>query len=78
MEKVAVLQCHIIVEIDIAAVPQPASHRGCPDPIPGQIMWDLWWTKWHWGRFSASTSVSPANSHSAERSILFYQPALVK
>jgi hypothetical protein len=26
-------------------------------------MWDLWWTKWHWGRFSPSTSVSPANSH---------------
>jgi hypothetical protein len=23
-------------------------------------MWDLWWTKWHWGRFSPSTSVSPA------------------
>jgi hypothetical protein len=21
-------------------------------------MWDLWWTKWHWGRFSLSTSVS--------------------
>jgi hypothetical protein len=18
-------------------------------------MWDLWWTKWHWGRFSVST-----------------------
>jgi hypothetical protein len=23
-------------------------------------MWDLWWTKWRWGRFSPSTSVSPA------------------
>jgi hypothetical protein len=21
-------------------------------------MWDLWWTKWHWGRFSPSTSAS--------------------
>jgi hypothetical protein len=21
-------------------------------------MWDLWRTKWHWGRFSPSTSVS--------------------
>jgi hypothetical protein len=19
--------------------------------IPGQSMWDLWWTKWHWDRF---------------------------
>jgi hypothetical protein len=27
-------------------------------------MWGLWWTKWHWGRFSPSTSVSLANSHS--------------
>jgi hypothetical protein len=26
-------------------------------------MWDLWWTKWHWGWFSQSTSVSPANLH---------------
>jgi hypothetical protein len=23
-------------------------------------MWDLWWTKRHWGRFSPSTLVSPA------------------
>jgi hypothetical protein len=28
-------------------------------------MWDLWWTKWNWGRFSPSTSVSADNSHSA-------------
>jgi hypothetical protein len=33
-------------------------------------MWDLWWTKWHWGRFSPSTSVSPANSHSSDCSTL--------
>jgi hypothetical protein len=26
-------------------------------------MWDLWWTKWHWGKLSPSTSVSPANFH---------------
>jgi hypothetical protein len=19
--------------------------------IPGQSIWDLWWTNWHWGRF---------------------------
>jgi hypothetical protein len=25
-------------------------------------MWDLWWTKWRWGRFSLSTSVSCASS----------------
>jgi hypothetical protein len=31
-------------------------------------VWDLWWTKWHWGRFSSSTSVSPANHHSTNLS----------
>jgi hypothetical protein len=29
-------------------------------------MWDLWWTKWFWGRFFPSTSVFPANSHSTD------------
>jgi hypothetical protein len=24
-------------------------------------MWGLWWTKQHWGKFSPSISVSPAN-----------------
>jgi hypothetical protein len=38
--------------------------HGCGlDLIPGQVIWDLWWTKWHCGRFSLSTSVSLANSH---------------
>jgi hypothetical protein len=32
--------------------------------------WGLWWTKWHWGRFSQSTSVSPANHHSTNFSII--------
>jgi hypothetical protein len=30
----------------------------------------LWWTKWHWGRFSPSTSVSPAKLQSTKFSIL--------
>jgi hypothetical protein len=29
-------------------------------------MWELWWTNGHWGRFSPSTSVNPANSHSTD------------
>jgi hypothetical protein len=33
-------------------------------------MWALWWTVWHWGRFSPSTSVSPANHHSTNVSII--------
>jgi hypothetical protein len=31
--------------------------------LPGQPMWDLWWTKWHWDRFfPPSTSVFPCES----------------
>jgi hypothetical protein len=33
-------------------------------------MWDLWWTKWRWGRFSPSTSVSPANLYSTNFSTI--------
>jgi hypothetical protein len=53
----------------------PASHCGGP----GQVMWDLWWTKWHWGRFSPGTSVSPANSHSTDYStIITYHLGLIQ
>jgi hypothetical protein len=45
--------------------------------VPSQVMWDLWWTKWYWGRFSPSASVSPANHHSAKYSMLIYHPRLV-
>jgi hypothetical protein len=36
-------------------------------------MWDLWCRKWHWGRFSPSTSVSPANNapHSSSSSVIW-------
>jgi hypothetical protein len=36
----------------------------------------LWWTKWHWGRFSPSTSVSSANPHFTDCSIIIiiYHP----
>jgi hypothetical protein len=33
-------------------------------------LWDLGWTKWRWGRFSPSTSVSPANLHSTNFSTI--------
>jgi hypothetical protein len=48
----------------------PASHCGCPCSNPGHLMCDMWWTKWHWGRFPPSTSVYPANSHSTDCSTL--------
>jgi hypothetical protein len=47
-----------------------ASHRGGPGSSPGLIMWDLWCTKWRWGRFSPSTSVPPANFHSTNCSTI--------
>jgi hypothetical protein len=49
-----------------------ASHRGGPRSNPGLVKWDLWWTKWRWGRFSQSTSVSPANLHSTIFSIIIF------
>jgi hypothetical protein len=33
-------------------------------------MWDLWWTKWSWDRFSSNSSVSPANLHSTSCSTI--------
>jgi hypothetical protein len=42
----------------------PFSHSGGPGSSLDPVMWVLWWTKWRWGRFSPSTSVSPANFHS--------------
>jgi hypothetical protein len=43
-------------------------------------MWDLWWTKQHWGTFFPTYSVSLANSHSTDRStlIIIYHPGLVQ
>jgi hypothetical protein len=35
-------------------------------------MWDLWWTKWRWARFSPRTLVSPANIHSICFSTIFF------
>jgi hypothetical protein len=50
----------IDTEFGCAVAQASASHRGGPG---------LWWTKRHWGRFSPSTSVSPAN-HSTDFSII--------
>jgi hypothetical protein len=39
--------------------------------LPGQSMWDLWWTKWHWDRFfPPSSSVFPCQFHSTGASLL--------
>jgi hypothetical protein len=48
--------------------------------VRAQVIWELWWTKWHWDRFSPSTSVSPVNSHSTVCStfIIIYHPGLAQ
>jgi hypothetical protein len=45
-------------------------HCGRAIAQAGLVKWDLWWTKWRWGRFSPSTSVSPSNLHSTKFSII--------
>jgi hypothetical protein len=46
-----------------------ASHRGGPGSRPDR-MCGSWWTKRHWDRFSPNTSVSLANHHSTNFSII--------
>jgi hypothetical protein len=54
----------------------PASHHDGLGSIPGQVMWDLWWTKWHWGSFSRVLTFPPANSHSIDCTtfVVMYHP----
>jgi hypothetical protein len=52
------------------------SYQSDPGSIPYQVMWDLWWRMWHWGRFSHSISVSSANSHSINCSTIINCPVI--
>jgi hypothetical protein len=71
-------------EHDIHLVQRSVCRDIGPYPHPGsssdQVMWNLWSTKWHCGRFCPSTSVSPANSHSTDCStlIIIYHPGLAQ
>jgi hypothetical protein len=63
------------------AIAQPVSRRlpTAAARVRAQVRWGFWWTKWHWGRFSPSTSVSPVNFHSTDYStLIIYHPALVQ
>jgi hypothetical protein len=55
----------------------PAFCRGSSCSMPCQVVWDLWWTKWHWGGFSPSSSGSSANPHCTKCSILIYHPGTI-
>ena len=37
------------------------------DLIPGQSMWDLWWTNWNWDRFSPVNSIPPVLHYMEKR-----------
>jgi hypothetical protein len=39
------------------------SHRGGPESHPGQSMWELLRTKWHWDRFFSEFFVFPCRHH---------------
>ena len=49
-----------------------------PGSTTDQLMWDLWWTKWQWNRFSMSTSSFPCQHHStiAPYSFILLPPTL--
>jgi hypothetical protein len=40
------------------------NNGGRPCSAPGEVMWNMRWTKWHWSGIYLSISVSPVNSHS--------------
>jgi hypothetical protein len=54
-------------------ISRSASHRGGPGSRPGQSVWDLWWTKWHWDTFFNEFFGFPLSVSSFhQRSILLY------
>jgi hypothetical protein len=42
------------------------------ESIPGQSMWDLWSTKWHWGKFFSKNLSSPSHLSLHQCSILSF------
>jgi hypothetical protein len=51
---------------------QSASHCGDAGSNPHQVVWDLWWIKWHRGGLTPSTSVSSASFNFPNCSIFIY------
>jgi hypothetical protein len=52
------------------AIAQAVSRQFPTAVARDQIMWSLYWTKWHWGRFPRHTSISFGNSHPTDCSRL--------
>jgi hypothetical protein len=55
------------IELSATAAEFPPRRPGFAS---GQSLWGLWWTKRHWGSFFPITSISPANHHSTNFSII--------
>jgi hypothetical protein len=64
------LRLKLSMKILANIIAQVVSYCRWPTSIPGQVMWDLLWTKWHLGRLSLSTLVSQANFHSTNYTLL--------
>jgi hypothetical protein len=74
---------YFVIVVVVHGITQAVSslflNPGVPGSGPGQVMWDFWWTKWHWDWFSPRISVSPAKSHSTDCStLIIYHPRLVQ
>jgi hypothetical protein len=39
-----------VILISLESLQSPDPHCGGPGSIPGQSMWNFWWTNGHWGR----------------------------
>jgi hypothetical protein len=64
VNKLRILSCHS------SGVWMLASHCRDLGSIPGDFKWDSWWMKWHWSRFSPSSSVFLCESSFHHCSIL--------
>jgi hypothetical protein len=59
------LGCAALTSVENNARPQLMSQRtSCICSHPGQSMWELWWTKWHWDRFPLISLVFRCQYHS--------------
>jgi hypothetical protein len=41
--------------------------------MPGQSVWDLWWTEWHWGRFFSAYFISLLSLSFCQCSIFIFR-----
>ena len=63
---------HVIHLILGHAMAQACSYHRGPGSIPGQSMWDLWWTEFHWDRFVSKYSGLPLSVSFHQSSILIH------